>query len=96
MFLMFLYHDFLLYFISILFIAILFVQSFCFRTTCSRLAKTILQLSIQILKITIYFAKKVSVNKANLYKIARNRDEETQGTFSICDLSKNFFDATNN
>ena len=45
------------YFTSLLYFSyiILFVQSFSFRTTCSRLAETILHISIQILKNTIYF-----------------------------------------
>ena len=40
---------------------ILFALLFSFQTTYSRLAKTILQLSIQILKIIMYFVKRLAV-----------------------------------
>ena len=40
-----------------------------FRTTCFRLAKTILQLSIQILKITMYFGLNLSINYKTALKI---------------------------
>ena len=54
-----------IYFTSILYFpyVVLFVQPFSFWNSCSRLAKNILQLSIQILKITLYFVKQISVNK---------------------------------
>ena len=43
---------FLFYFTSLFFYIIIFLLSFSFQTTCSKLAKTILQLVIQTLKIT--------------------------------------------
>ena len=47
----------------------LFVLHCFFRTTCFRLAKTIVQLSILILRITMYFVKKIKC-KVNMYNIA--------------------------
>ena len=62
--------SFLLYFNFFTFL-ISFYQffHFLFFSNCSRLAKTILQLSIQILRITTYFFKKENC-KVNLSNIA--------------------------
>ena len=69
-YLVFLYHGFLtlLYFFTFL---ISVCSFYTFGTTCSRLAKTILKLSIQILKVTTYFVKRLSKCKINLYNTPR-------------------------
>ena len=62
------YFTLLLYFNDIT----LFILHFSFRMTYSRLVKTIIQLYISILKKTMYFVKRLTVNLCNIASVQYN------------------------